>query len=235
MSRIISGRLAAAAGLAWAAVLAATAVQAQTRVADEIRTPYPDGGAILRRGPDRPPPAGVGLDEEAVPPYEVVRIIQSRGFEPLGPPLRRRLVYTIAALNPDGDDGRVVLDARTGRIMRFLPAEISEAELRGAYGPPGLPTRLQPQKADVRTLRPPLPVPKVASRTPQAPPAAAKPEPGPAAASEPRAAEPRTVGTAPPTQQAAAQPKPADPKPAAAKPAVQLLPTQDMPPVQGFE
>ncbi|MEW6641577.1 MAG: hypothetical protein AB1586_13810 [Pseudomonadota bacterium] len=234
MSRIISGWSVATAALSWAAVLATTAVQAQMRVADEIRTPYPDGSVIARRGPyGPPPPAGAvgGAYDEAVPPFEVVRIIQSRGFEPLGPPVRRRWVYTIAAINPDGDDGRVVLDARTGRIMRFLPAEVSDAELINAYGPPGPPppARLQLQKADVRTLRPPLPVPNVASRTP--PPL---PAPKPEVARTP-SAEPHAVGTAPPAQQQAAAQPAAAAKPAEAKPAVQLLPTREMPPVQGFE
>ncbi|MBR1221994.1 hypothetical protein JQ557_28605 [Bradyrhizobium sp. U87765 SZCCT0131] len=231
MSRIISGWIVAMAGFSGTAVLMAGAAQAQTRVADEIRAPYPDT-VIIRRGPYAPPPlAGAGHagprdtdgDEEAVPPFQVVRIIRATGFEPLGPPVRRRWVYTISAINPDGDDGRVVLDAHTGRIVRFLPAEVSDAEVVGAYGPPGLPQAPpRSQRADVHSLRPPLPVPKVASRTP--PPL---PAPKPEAAKVP-AAEPRTVGAAVPVQQQAAAP-------AAARAAVQLQPTQDMPPVQGFE
>jgi hypothetical protein len=161
----------------------------------------------------------------------VVRIIQSTGFEPLGPPVRRRWVYTISAINPDGEDGRVVLDARTGRIMRFVPAAASSGDMATSYGPPGPPQGVPPplQKMNARTsLRPPMPVPHVASRTPSA----SKPEQ-------------RTVGAAPPPQQSATQQpastqtKAAENKPPAVvkpePPVVQLQATQSMPPVQDLE
>jgi len=216
-------------------VFGAAAVQAQTLVADEIRTPYPpDGMVVPGRGPYAPPPGAVrGSYDAAMPPFEVVRIVRATGYEPLSAPVRRNWVYTISAIDPDGYDGRVVLDARTGRIMRFIPADISDEQVVGAYGPPGLPPPPGPppiERMNARTsLRPPAPVPHVASRTPQAP-----------------KAESRTVGSAAPPQQqsastqahpedAKAELKPAAPvRPVEAKPSVQLQPTQDMPPVQGL-
>jgi hypothetical protein len=241
-------------------VLTAAAGQAQTRVADEIRSPYPpDDAAIVGRGPYAavPPPGairggyqgGYGGYDDAMPPFEVVRIIRSTGYQPLGIPVRRRWVYTISAINPDGYDGRVVLDARTGRIMRFVPAEVSDDEVVVSYGPPGQPPAPPPQyppsiqRMNARTsLRPPMPVPRVASRTPQA--TTGKPDL-------------RVVGAAPPPQQPAspqvssqvstqvssqvkavdtkaADVKPAE-KPVEAKPSVQLQPTREMPPVQGLD
>jgi hypothetical protein len=222
----------------FAVISAATVAQAQTLVADEIRTPYPpDDTVVIRRGPyaTMPPRAVQGYAvqryyggyDEALPPFEVVRIIQSTGFEPLGPPVRRRWFYTISAISPDGEDGRVVVDARTGRIMRFVPAAVSSDDIATSYGPPGPPPL---QKMNARTsLRPPMPVPHVASRTPSA----GKPEP-------------RTVGTAapPPQQSATQQPastqtKAAENKPPAVvkpePPVVQLQPTRPMPAVQDLE
>jgi hypothetical protein len=214
----------------------------KTWVTDEIRPPYPpEAAVIVGRGayPPRIETRGYGVYDDALHPFEIVRIIRSTGYEPLGPPVRRRWVYTISALNPEGDDGRVVLDARTGRIVRFVPAEVSNDEMIEAYGPPGMPP--SPEKANARTsLRPPLPIPHVASRTP---------------AATSGKSEPRTVGVAPPSSQpgatqAPAQAKPADTnsqeaksqevkaseiKAAEPKPPVQLRPTQEMPAAQGLD
>lgn len=221
-------------------VLGAVAVQAQTLVADEIRTPYPpDSMVVPGRGPYAPPGAVRSSTDEAMPAFEVVRIARATGYEPLGAPVRRNWVYTISAIDPDGYDGRLVLDARTGRIMRFIPAEISDEQVIGAYGPPGLPPPPGPppvERMNARTsLRPPAPVPHVASRTPQAPKTESKAD---------LKTEPRTVGSsAPPQPSTQARPEDAraEVKPAAtaraieAKPSVQLQPTQDMPPVQGLD
>lgn len=218
-----------------AAGAAADGVVAAVRVVDEIRVgEVPGLASPPDPGPYAPPPRGWRepvVIEEAVPAFEVERILQARGFEPLGQPVRRRWVYTVSAISPDGDDGRVVVDAHTGRILRFMPAEIAEDEVVGTYGSPGLPSPVQ--RASVRNLRPPLPIPhagpRVASRTPAANPAP-RPEPKAAAAVPPAAAQAAA--------QARAEVRPADAKPAEAKPApptLQLQPTQEMPPVQGFE
>lgn len=218
--------------VAAAAEAAADGVAAAVRVADEIRVGEPPPGLGPLADPYAPPPRGWRepvVIEEALPAFEVGRILQARGFEPLGQPVRRRWVYTVSAISPDGDDGKVVVDAHTGRILRFIPAEVADEEVVGTYGPPGLPPPVQ--RASVRNLRPPLPIPhagpRVASRAPAS---------NPAPRAEPKAA------AAPPVAQAAAQAR-AEASPAAAKPAevkpappaVQLQPTQEMPPVQGLE
>src|SRR5215468_4374174 len=119
-----------AAGLA----LSATAVNAQvpgpSRVSD-FSSPYVDGP--YRGGPYYgPPPAevapprygyGPGYAPAAlVPPHEVYNIIREAGFSPLGIPQQRGFIYTIAVVDRGGEDGRLVIDARSGRILRFVRA-----------------------------------------------------------------------------------------------------------------
>jgi hypothetical protein len=127
-----------------------------------------------------------------------------------------------------GDDGRLVIDARNGRIVRFIPAYRLGNNLNE-----GVP-------------RPPASVPRVASRTPPVPMPKASPpridEATPLAATKPA---PEKSAAAPAQQSAAVQMKPADAQPAPqaaapaaveAKPAApQIMPTQEMPKVQGLE
>jgi hypothetical protein len=225
-------------------VLTATAANAQALAPYEIgRSPYAvvsdvDGpyAAIPREAPA--PRYGPAL----LPPPEVYTIVRESGFSPLGMPQQRGLVYTIAVINRDGDDGRLVIDARTGRIIRFMPAyrmgDNFNEDMRVTYGPVGP----LPPVSQVRGVpRPPALVPRVASRTPPVPmPKAPPPRPGEV---KPLAAKPAPE---PPAQQSAAvQSKPADTQtvpqaaaPAAveAKPATpQIQPTQEMPKVQGLE
>ncbi|OKO86266.1 hypothetical protein AC630_03580, partial [Bradyrhizobium sp. AS23.2] len=77
-----------------------------------------------------PPPRygyGYGYEERGpapvlLPPTEVYAVLRDNGFSPLGIPRLRGSVYTIAVIDPRGDDGRLVIDARDGRILRFMPA-----------------------------------------------------------------------------------------------------------------
>lgn len=164
-----------------------------------------------------------------LPPQEVYAIIRDNGFSPLGIPRQRGFVYTIAVIDRGGDDGRLVIDARTGRILRFMPADMMGDNFNRdmSYGPAG---RLPPPSEVRGGPRPPASIPHVASRTvpvPKASPLAAKPAPQPA------------------EQSASVQPKPADaqPTPPAAAPtagqakpaAPPILPTQAMPKVQGLD
>ena len=57
-----------------------------------------------------------------LPPMEVYTVVRESGFSPLGIPRRRGLIYTIAVVDRGGGDGRLIIDARTGRVLRFLPA-----------------------------------------------------------------------------------------------------------------
>jgi hypothetical protein len=176
-----------------------------------------------------------------LPPTEVYTVLRESGFLPLGIPRQRGLVYTISVIDRGGDDGRLVIDARSGRILRFIPAsrmgDDFNDDLTGSYGSVGA---LPPVSAVRGPPRPPATVPHVASRTPVVPmPRAAPPRAGEA---KPLAAQPAPV----PTQQSAAvQAKHANPQtpPQVAAPATiepkpaapQIQPTQEMPKVQGLE
>jgi hypothetical protein len=216
-------------------VFSATSANAQLRAPYEIGsaayTPVSDvSGPYAAMPPEAPPPRGPML----LPPTEVYTVLRENGFLPLGIPRQRGLVYTISVIHRGGDDGRLVIDARTGRIIRFMPAyrigDNLDDDLAVTYGPVG-PLPPIPAPTRVRGVpRPPASIPHVASRTvpvPKASPLATKP-----------AAEPVQ-------QSAAAQPKPADAQalPPAAAPTVgqatpaapAILPTQEMPQVQGLE
>ena len=103
-------------------------------------------------------------------------MLRDYGYAPLGAPRQRGNVYSIAVIDPRGEEGRLVIDARNGRIVRFVPSYAV------SYGAPFGDTR--------RVPRPPASVPHVASRTvplPKAMPPRAVAEPKPAAAaSQPR-------------------------------------------------
>jgi hypothetical protein len=176
-----------------------------------------------------------------LPPGEVYLVLRENGFRPLGPPHQRGAFYVIAVTDRYGEDGRLVIDARNGQIVRFVPTYRMGNNF---YGPGPIPYpsagRVPPVSEFGEVPRPPAPVPKMASRTPAVP--------------IPKAAPPRPVEDAPvaekptpqPSQQSAAvQVKPPDtsqapsaaPPPAAEiKPAApQIQPTQPMPQVQGLE
>jgi hypothetical protein len=251
--------------LAAGLTLAATAAQAQVPApyeagrapyysVSDIGGPYVDGPYV--GGPYAPPPREYpgpryGQGPMLLPPTEVYTVVRESGFSPLGIPRQRGFVYTISVIDRGGDDGRLIIDARTGRIIRFMPArrigDNFDDDLTMNYGPPGPP----PPMTGVRAApRPPKSAPHVASRTvpvPKASPLAAanKPAASPEPAAKPAAAAEPAQPSAPVQQSAAAQPKSAEaqaPSAAAvttgaaeAKPAPQIAPTQDMPKVQGLE
>ena len=197
------------------------------------------GGPYAAMPPDAPVPR-YGYGPTLLPPQEVYTVVRDSGFSPLGVPQQRGLVYTIAVIDRGGDDGRLVIDARTGRILRFMPAnrrgDNLNEDMTVTYGPVGSLPPVHPVRGGPR---PPGLIPHLASRTPSAPlPKAPPPHSGDVT---PLAAKP----AAEPTQQSAAvQAKPADaptappaaaPAVVAAKPAPQILPTQDMPKAQGLD
>jgi hypothetical protein len=197
-------------------------------------------GPYAAMPPEAPAPRYGG--PTLLPPQEVYTIVRESGFSPLGIPQQRGFVYTISVIDRGGDDGRLVIDARTGRIIRFMPAyrmgDNFNEDLTVTYGPVG---PLPPISTVRGPPRPPGSVPHVASRTPSVPmPKASPPRAGEAA---PLSAKPAPE---PAQQSAAVQAKPADavqaapqaaaPAPVAAKPAApQIQPTQEMPKVQGLE
>jgi hypothetical protein len=183
-------------------------------------------------GPQYMPGPRYGYSPGLLPSTEVYSVLRDNGFSPLGIPRLRGFIYTIAVIDRGGEDGRLIIDARNGRIIRFVPADQmggnvyqEQSALHGSSGAP--PQTLAPDH--VQAAPPPSrPAPRVASRAvpmPKASPIAAKLAPAPvqqAAASAPKSAEvqaaaPVTTGAAP------------------ARPAPQIAPTQDMPTMQGLE
>jgi hypothetical protein len=238
---VITAGLVAAAGAANAQVLAPY---------DVGRSPYTVvsdiGGPYAAMPPEAPVP---GYGPRLLPPHEVYTVLRDNGFSPLGIPRRRGPFYTISVIDRGGEDGRLVIDARDGRILRFRPANRmgdNFDDALTAYSPPG-PPPAGALRGEPRSQRA---APKVASRTPGVP--VPKPRTGEA---RPLAAAPSAVQTArpapvPPAKQsvAAVPVKPADPKTTGqaaasaaaapvveAKPTPQILPTQEMPKAQGLE
>lgn len=194
------------------------------------------GGPYAAVPPDAPSP---GYGPSLLPPREVYGVLRESGFSPLGIPRLRGFFYVIAAIDRHGEDGRLVIDARNGRIVRFLPAFRMGGYFNGAMATPYAPAGPQPPIGDLRgPPRPPVSVPRVASQTP---PAVPIPRVAP-----PRPAEEKPLVEKPqPSQQSAAvQARPAE-TPAAPQPsppavevkpaAPQIRPTQPMPQVQGLD
>jgi hypothetical protein len=170
-----------------------------------------------------PPEAGPRYALQMLPPREIFAIVRESGFEPLGALQQRGVVYTMAAIDPDGEDGRLVIDARSGRILRFVPAyrmggRMGE-ELTSSYGPEGAyrPGDAPPFiRDDRRSAQPPTVLPHVASRTPTvplpkaSPPRAVATPAKPVAPAPAVAVAPAPVATpdVPATQQAVVAPKP---------------------------
>ncbi|WP_454632441.1 hypothetical protein [Bradyrhizobium cenepequi] len=223
-------------------VLSAPAANAQLLAPNHIGNPSIvtvsdfDGPYAAMPPEVQAPRYGPAYGPRLLPPIEVYAVLRENGFLPLGIPRQRGLVYTIAVIEPGGSDGRLVIDARSGRIIRFIPAagmdDDYEGDVSGAYGAAGPLPPATPVRSGVP--RPPAPIPHVASRTvpkPKPSPLAAKPAPEPAqqsAAVQQRPVEPQQA--IPP----AAAPTVAQAKPAAPA-APTILPTQEMPQVQGLE
>ena len=180
------------------AALVTAAAPAHAQVAGDVRGPYSAAADIDEPYAGMPPPIPAppyGYEPSVLPPEEVYGVLRDNGFSPLGALHLRGYVYTIAAIDPSGEDGRLVIDARSGRILRFVPAYRMEPGFDGAagYGRPGAMAPIM-----VRGVpRPPAPIPHVASR------AVPVPKPSPRA--------PELAGPATAEQSAAVQAKPPEP------------------------
>jgi hypothetical protein len=248
---ILSAGLVAVAGAANAQVSGPTDVGNSPYVAaSDIDGPY----AAM------PPEAeGPRYGPMLLPAPEVYTVVRENGFSALGVPRLQGVFYAIAVIDRRGNDGRLVIDARNGQIVRFTPAGRIGDNYSYNGGPPviyGRPEPLPQSSDNLRGVpRPPAPVPapRMASRTPVVPmPKAAPPHTGDMQTEiKPLAAKPSDKpsfdksssdkSAAEPAQQSAAvQAKPADTPvhpPAAVPivPAPQIQPTQEMPKVQGLE
>jgi hypothetical protein len=229
------------AGLVFASAAANAQVLAPYSLTSDVEGPYSNGGRYAAAVPEAPGPGygpsyGPGYGPRLLPSMEVYTVVRESGFSPLGIPQQRGLIYVISVIDRGGDDGRLVIDARTGRIIRFMPASRRGDNFNDAstssYGPAG---PLPPVTAVRGPPRPPRAIPGVASRT------VPTPKPSPHAAGEPK---PVAAQPAPAQQTAAVPAQRAEPQttgqaagPAAveAKPAPQIAPTRDMPKAQGLD
>jgi hypothetical protein len=223
------------------AAIAASGAQAQVPAPYEIEPP-----GIAVSGPSGPYealPSGPVKGQRLLPATEVYTVLRENGFSPLGGPQQRGFVYTVAVIDPDGDDGRLLFDARDGRILRFMPAawrRDNRDDLPATYGPVGPPPRIIEARGG--PPRPPASIPqRYASRSPLPVPMPSRLGPHAVVPSKHLAARPKPA--APPAQRSAAmRAKPAESKPAVAapapveaKPPVVIEPTQTMPAVQGLD
>jgi hypothetical protein len=202
--------------------------------APDAVTPHAVPGPQYAPGPRYGYSPGPGL----LPSTEVYSVLRDNGFLPLGIPRLRGFVYTIAVIDRGGADGRLIIDARNGRIIRFLPAyrtddnfDQEQSALRGPFmaQPPQAQAAPQAQAPDqVQAAPRPSRPAHVASRAvpmPKASPIAAKPAPAPVQQAAAPAPKPAAVSAAAPVTTGSAP----------AKPAPQIAPTQDMPTAQGLE
>jgi len=133
----------------WAAsvglVVAASTAHAQMPVPTDIGRAHYQAASDVQ-GPN--PYAGMPAEAPAtrygpalLPPQEVYAVLRESGFSPLGIPHQRGYVYVIAVVDRAGEDGRLMIDARNGRIIRFLPAfrmgGYYDEDYRSPYGPSG--------------------------------------------------------------------------------------------------
>ena len=242
--------LAVMAGLMFAASAANAQMPAPYRGVSDFDGPYERPyGAV----PPAPPPPAYnnygGYGPSLLPLPEVYAVLRDNGFSPLGAPYQRGLVYMIAAMVRNGQDGRLVIDARNGRIIRFTPAYgYGRGRGYGYGGPSPYGENFEPEQMSahgsdatippptvIRGIpRPPALVPHVASRT------VLMPAPKPAVAAKPTeptaqqsaATEAKAAASAPPAAQASVPPPTTVGE---ARPAPPIRPTQQMPAAQGLE
>jgi hypothetical protein len=140
-----------------------------------------------------------------LPPYEILAIVRSAGLDPVSRPARQGPVYVLRALNPAGQEVRVVVDARMGRIVKVVAVAPTDP---GAFAPPASvpPGRAVPDSntptsrsaalpsgsdddADFEPLHPGAPgiLPKPPARTAAKPPPLPRPRPKQAAVAAPSA------------------------------------------------
>jgi hypothetical protein len=88
-----------------------------------------------------------------LPPAEILAIVRSSGFRPVGPLMLTGPVYRVRAIDPAGQLVRVVVSARMGRIVRVVPVGLRYA---APVVPPSVPYYARPY------ARPPAAVPPTA-------------------------------------------------------------------------
>jgi hypothetical protein len=120
-------------------------------------------------------------DQGPLPPHEAVSIVSATGLEPVGRPVRQGPVYALRAVDPAGEEVRVIVDAYLGGIVKVIPLSgprYAMPLLRAPYGRPPRPTAMVPgdEFDDFTPIGPGLGgVPAGAARAPRDPAAQAAP------------------------------------------------------------
>jgi hypothetical protein len=125
----------------------------------------------------------------ALPPHEIVTIVRSTGLEPIGRPARQGPAYALHAVDPAGEEVRVVVDAHMGRIVKVIPLSgprYAMPLMRPPFGRPPRPMAMVPDGAGASApydpaaqARPPLPRPRPKVASTEAPTTGAPPLAGP--------------------------------------------------------
>jgi hypothetical protein len=158
---------------------------------------------------------------EGLPTRTVMRIVRSRGLTPVGRPRRHGGHYLVPAEDELGRMRRVVIDARSGRLLRVEavgrefggprtfamrpPRSVPNARRHGGDG-------MGPRIVEPRRRLPPLRPPEAVDEAPEAE-SAGEPPPMPPQASLPADAESPAVITTPENSGPQALPAPPTPEP----------------------
>lgn len=68
---------------------------------------------------------------------EITVMVRSVGFDPITRPVQRGITYVLRAIDPNDVDVRLVVDARTGRILSVSPTIVPTPRYGGSYESPG--------------------------------------------------------------------------------------------------
>jgi hypothetical protein len=183
------------------------------------------GGDLAQAMP--PPPLHPGVVYPApialLPPYQAAAIVRSIGLRPVHRPLLRGVIYAVRAVGPTGEEVRVIVDARLGRVVRIVPVMMPRYAVPVVPAPYGrplgvapLPDRPHPNLAELPPGLAPAPgygIPSGASRAPVAnvaPPPAGEmmplPRPRPKVVEAPKQHAPASPETSSPATRAQASP-----------------------------
>jgi hypothetical protein len=148
-----------------------------------------------------------------MPPYEVMAIVRSTGMRPLGRPLRHGPLYVVVALDPNGQEMQVMVDARSGRIMRVGSTLAPRYAAPAPYGRPPRGIPMLPDDYDPRADQRMADLPPAADAPPGPGmrPGVRLPGPGPGAGYD--APPPAPAGRAPAAQAPAATAQSGGPPP----------------------
>ena len=86
--------------------------------------------------------------------------MRSTGLEPMGSPVRQGPTYALRAVDPAGEEVRVIVDAQRGRIVKVIPLmapRYAMPLLRPPYGRPPRPMAMVPEGYGPNPRAPMLP------------------------------------------------------------------------------